>query len=134
MKLKLFLASILVSLLAFVMLSQASLVTAETLTNSSITGPITTPISYFTISGRVSYKFFRIVKPAENVTVEATSTQTSDKFSAQTNKKGQYTITVPAGQYNVRAFDFLGTIFDPALRLVDVTTSSITGINFRGNR
>lgn len=97
---------------------------------SIITNPLTSPISYFTISGKVGYRFFGIFSPAENVTVKAVNTYTKTVYKVLTNKRGKYSILVKAGIYNVSAKDATGTIFYPTKIKVNVTTSNATNINF----
>lgn len=131
MKTKLFLASILLALMAAIMglqLSQVESVAASTISGG---GPITSPISYFFISGKVRYAFQNgLIKPAANVLITATNTQTSSKSATLTNTYGDYKILVPAGVYSVKARDNKQSVFRPSEILVNVLNGNASNINF----
>lgn len=100
---------------------------------ASTTSPITSPISYFIISGTVKYFYMNsISKPAANVSILATNTQNSSSSASLTNSVGNYSIKVPAGSYIVKASDAKQTVFRPSTILVNVLNANASGINFFG--
>lgn len=95
---------------------------------SPITSPITAPISY-SIVGRVFYMASGSARPAANVRVW-TPRPSGGSFIAITDANGRYRLDVPAGTYTVSAYDFRGSIFRPAYRIVNVLSGNAFGINF----
>jgi len=98
----------------------------------SSSGPLTNPISYFTVTGSVIYKLTRGYIPAANVAVNATS-QSGTTYSAVTGNDGYYSMTVNSGTYLVRPSDAFNSIFMPARRIIDVF-SNVSRVNFVGIR
>lgn len=94
------------------------------------TGPLTNPISYFTVSGSVIYKLTRGYVPAANVTVTAKS-QSGTTYTTVTGNDGFYSLTVDGGTYLVRPADAFKSIFMPAQRIIEVF-SNLTRVNFVG--
>ncbi len=95
-------------------------------------GGVTSPITYFMLSGQVTYKYLTYVFVAKNVTVTATNYQTNAKTATVTDANGNYSISVTQGQYTVKPHDSRGTVFTPASRFVSVINNSISGLNFQG--
>lgn len=127
MKSKLIFASILVSLFIGLMASQVKVVNAE-----SSSSPLTTPISYFEISGKVTYRLGNIVKPAVGAFVKII-TQNGSFFITPVNSDGSYSSLMVAGEYKLKAVDQRSrTTFYPDSRIVDLREASASGVNFQG--
>lgn len=131
MKSKIILASVMALVLVAVLSAQIGVVKAQTVVSSAITSPIT----YFTLSGNVTYKLSKfLIIPANGVTITAKNSQTNQETSAKSDRLGRYSLKVAAGAYIVSAKDSKNTIFSPANKIVQVINSSISGINFQGLR
>lgn len=118
MKIKLFLASIVLFLLGTVLFSEVSFVKA--FSNS------------YTISGEVLYRYNGGFRPATSAMIEALSVTGQQKYTTIVDRIGNYSLTVPNSnyKYKIRAFDNRDTVFLPLVRYVTATTS--TDINFQG--
>lgn len=129
MKLKLALITIFLSIFGLTMLNQLSIVNAQETSSS----PITSPITYFTyrISGKVTYRFLLLLKPAQNVSIGAVNIKSNEKYAAKTDLNGNYALYVNQGGYIIRAFDAKGTFFMPYATYVNAI-KDIYNINFFG--
>lgn len=125
---KLVLIAVLISVFGLASFTQATKAIAVT----SDGGGVTSPITYFMLSGQVTYKYLTYVFAAKNVTVVATNYQTGVKTSTLTDASGNYFIKVTQGQYVVKPHDARATVFSPAYRFVNVIDNSISGLNFQG--
>ncbi|MBI3486518.1 hypothetical protein HY025_06325 [Candidatus Daviesbacteria bacterium] len=126
MKSKLIFASILVSLFIGLMVSQVKVVNAE-----SSNSPLTTPISYFEISGKVTYRLGNIVRPAVGAFIKVIGN--TGIFIIPVNSDGSYSTYLTAGEYKVQAQDHRSqTTFYPTTRIVDLREASASGVNFQG--
>lgn len=90
--------------------------------------PLTSPITYFTISGNVRYqflKFFRFGKkdqPAANVTVTAVDKFHHVEYQTQTDSNGNYTIsTQEGGKFFVSPMGGKSRTYTPPVAFVNVT-------------
>ena len=129
MKLKLALFTVLFALLGSLMVSQVKMVNAQTAENS----PLTSPITYFIskIMGNVVYKNLLTIKPAYNVYIYAFNVKTSEKYIAQTDINGNFTLSVKKGLYAVFPYDTNRTSFIPNYRSVDAN-KDVSNVSFIG--
>lgn len=131
MKARLILASLIITLFGIAMSSQIKSVAAEVSTNP-ITGPISNPITYFTykLSGNISYRISRWTTPAKGVLVNIKNINTGNVYSVKTDVKGNYSITLNNGTYNIKPFA-KRVRFIPEYALVNLN-KDIQSINFVG--
>ena len=107
---------------------------------SPITGPITTPISFFNLTGDVTYKklgrlFSGIqrVVPGEDVLVKVSNFfNPGQSFETMTDDEGNYKFNLPAGLYKVEVEDGDHTFFVPPLKVVKVQEEKAKKANFQG--
>lgn len=113
------------------MVSQLKMANAQTAENS----PLTSPITYFVskISGNIVYKNLFTIKPAYDVYIYAFNTKTSEKYIAQTDINGNYTLSVKRGLYIVFPYDTNITSFIPNYRSVDAN-KDVSNVNFIGTQ
>lgn len=132
MKLKLALSTFILIVFGLILAAQFNLVSAQN-ASSALTGPITRPVTYFTykISGKVTYRFLLLLKPAQNVSVEAVGIKSNEKYVVKTDLNGNYTLYVKQGEYIIRAFDTKGTFFMPYAQYVNAVKDTLN-INFEG--
>lgn len=124
MKVRIILSSIVLMLLGTLLFSEVNLVKAFSSTEGG-------PVSSYTISGKVLYRYAGWFKPATSATIEVLNTHDrTKKFTTVADRLGNYSLVVPTSEYKVRALDSRDTIFLPILRYVTATTSS--GVNFQG--
>lgn len=117
--------SVLLPTLAFCFLAQVNSVKAITIPSGS---PITSPISFFAITGKVTYKNLKLfisalnrITPGANVTITATNFfDPSQVFSTTTDINGNYILPVPNALYKVTASDNANTFFSPPLHVVKI--------------
>lgn len=84
MKVKLILSSIILTVLGTLLLSQISLVKAASSTGG--------PVSSYTISGKVLYRYAGWFKPATSATIEVLNTyDKTKKFTTVADRLGNYT-------------------------------------------
>ena len=100
-------------------LSQAVMVNAANFGGGP--GPITSPITYFQLSGRVAYTVDGWYKPAVGATVAALNLSNNVLTTTKTNSYGAYTLTLQAGTYKVKAFDSQGSQFTPKNRIIELS-------------
>lgn len=130
MKTRRLLTLLLTAIIGFLMVAQINVIKANTVNLTS--NPITAPVTFFIISGKVTYfKLFGPSQPAPDVKVEATNISTNNKTSQSTDSSGRYTLAVEKGRYLVRVRDNKRTIFLPSLRFLNVDRSFFD-IDFRG--
>lgn len=132
MKLRILLASVIVAIFILLISLQMNVVNAANYQQSPLTGPVTTPVTYFSISGKVNYIFNGIFSNAANVIISAVNKKTKENFVTLTNTNGEYSLMVKPGLYTVRPSDQLRTHFKPGSKVVDAKTSDAIGINFIG--
>lgn len=125
MKVRIILASIVLALLGTLLFSEVNFVQASSNTEGG------SPVSSYTISGKVLYRYAGWFKPATSAAIEALNVRDRQKkFTTVADRLGNYSLVVPSSEYKVRAFDSRDTIFLPVLRYVSATTSA--GVNFQG--
>jgi len=94
--------------------------------------PITSPISYFNVSGKALYNFFGRFIPATNARITALNTQDRSIISVKTDSNGLYSLALRQAEYIISAQDlFEKTIFAPAHYKLFVA-SDLPNINFVG--
>lgn len=128
MKTRLILTIIGLALTVGLTLSQVKAVSAVHLESN----PLTAPVTYFLIKGKVNYLWRGWLIPARGVKVEAVNTRTNAAWTAGTDAGGSYIIGVEPGEYKVKASDNRNTLFAPAVRIVKVVNSDISNISFFG--
>ncbi|KKR80261.1 MAG: hypothetical protein UU73_C0004G0076 [Candidatus Daviesbacteria bacterium GW2011_GWA1_41_61] len=131
MKIKLILSLFLLLLGGIVLSQQIKTVVAQQTENTN-TSAITSPISYFAVSGQVTYKAFGKIIPAGNVWVRINRIESGSWYYVSTNSQGYYSALVRSGNYVISAIDSLGTQFKPSSRFVTVSDSNIDNISFQG--
>jgi hypothetical protein len=103
--------------------------------------PLTSPVTFFKISGEVTYKFFKFFSnngqrfaPADDVTVTAKNVFTGDTYVAETAANGTYTITVEEkGVYLVSPSEGDTNVFAPAVKAVPANKAgSKNNVDFTG--
>lgn len=103
--------------------------------------PLTSPVTFYRISGDVSYKFFKFFSnngqrfvPAEGVTVEARNVFTNDVYTTTTDEDGDYSFSLEEkGMYLVSPIDEEADFFAPALRHVNVNKPGTkNNVDFNG--
>lgn len=103
--------------------------------------PLTSPVTFYKISGDVSYKFLKFFHknssrfvPAEGVTIEARNIFTNDVYITTTNKDGEYSLSLQEkGMYLVEPSDGKADFFSPTLRQVQVhKQGSKNNVDFTG--
>jgi len=127
MKIKLILSLFLLLLGGIVLSQQIKTVVAQQTENTN-----TSPISYFAVSGQVTYKAFGKIIPAGNVWVRINRIESGSWYYVSTNSQGYYSALVRSGNYVISAIDSLGTQFKPSSRFVTVSDSNIDNISFQG--
>jgi hypothetical protein len=88
--------------------------------------PLTSPITCFQISGKVTYKFFKVFfheakrfSPASGVTVSAENFFTHDIYQATTDSNGNYSISVEEpGLYSVKSSGGKTSMYISPIRMV----------------
>lgn len=161
-KIKLILATILLTFLGGLTLMQANSVNANvsTLGGGPITGPITSPlptptpvpnpISYFLIKGKVTLQIGKVKNPAVGAIVEALNMDTQEVSQGTTDAEGQYRISVKNGNYKVSPVSecvrtqggplacvltnagWATWLFTPEYRKVYVDGQNESGVSFKG--
>lgn len=131
MKAKLLLSLILVLLGGIAVSQQIKTVVAQQTENTN-TAAITSPISYFTVSGQVTYKAFGKIIPAGNIWVRVNKIDTGNWYYVNTNSQGYYSALVSNGTFLISAIDSLGTQFKPSSRFVTVSDGDVNNISFQG--
>ena len=118
---------ILIAVLAVVSLhTQVSMISKADAQNT----PITAPITYFKISGKIVYNLLGRFIPSQNVRVTAVNTQDRSVVEAKTDGNGMYSLVLRQAEYIISAQDlFRQTIFAPAHYKLFVT-SDRPNINF----
>lgn len=126
--------------IAFAVIFSAQLATtasAETKNGN----PLTSPVTFFKISGTVTYKFFKFFSnngqrftPADDVTVEARNIFTNNVYATTTDSNGKYTLTVDEkGVYLVSPTGGDTDVYTPALKAVHATKpGAANNVNFTG--
>lgn len=103
--------------------------------------PLTSPVTFFKISGDVTYKFFKFFSnngqrfaPAEDVTIEARNIFTNTVYETTTDDEGNYEISVEEkGVYLVSPTDAETDVFAPAIKAVHANkTGARNNVNFTG--
>ncbi len=122
MKIRLLVGLIALSVALGTVFSQAQRVQAISCSGSSC--PLTSPISFFQISGRI---FRRVdhnkIKAVKKVTVSA------GPYSTQTDQYGNYSLNVAPGVYDVTP-QKKNLHFVPSSQNVDASSGSVSGVNF----
>jgi hypothetical protein len=127
----------LVALFAISIFSQVASVQAF---HTPITGPITTPITFFNLTGEVTLKQFgklfgglKRFMPAEDVTVKVTGLfDKNKKFTTETDEQGDYGFMLPAGHYLVEVEDDPDTFFAPPIKFVHIKEGKVKTADFKG--
>lgn len=126
---------ILITVLALLMTATA-LQIGVVKTTAQTVSPLTSPITYYAISGRVGYKLFLQnggqILPAKGALVIARNIQSNEKKIATTSATGSYSILVTPGTYSVRASDYKSTQFKPTEYILNIVSSDATKIAFLG--
>lgn len=94
--------------------------------------PITSPISYFLVSGRAGYLFNGLFYPTRDVNVKAQDTATNQVVSTKTDNQGRYRLSLQRGIYKIVAFERVNgeiRFFKPFDKIVRVNQDK-TGIRF----
>ncbi|MGI8419385.1 MAG: hypothetical protein ACR2LN_01950 [Candidatus Levyibacteriota bacterium] len=102
--------------------------------------PLTSPVTYFTISGNVRYQFLRIFglgkkeQPAEGVNVTAVDKFHHVSYETQTDSNGNYTITTQVGGlFIVSPSGGESTFYTPPFAVVHANhPGQRTNVNFKG--
>lgn len=103
--------------------------------------PLTSPVTFFKISGDVTYKFFKFFSnngqrfvPADDVTVTAKNVVTGDTYVTETNAQGEYSFSIAEkGVYLVTPSEGDTNVFAPAVKAVQVNkTGSKNNVDFTG--
>lgn len=101
--------------------------------------PVTSPVTFFQISGKVTYKFFKLFGGGSNqnaagVEVEAKNVFTNDVYETTTDANGNYVIPVQEkGVFLVGPTEGNTDVWVPALKPVHANNpGSKTGVNFQG--
>ncbi len=124
-------------LLSFPVLLQLSSAKALAL---PITSPVTTPVSFFNLTGHVIYHQLGILMnsaqrrfPAANVMITVSNFFGGSQVAATTtDSNGDYHVNLPAGWYRVSASDGTSAHFVPPFRIVNVKTNSQKHADFQG--
>src|SRR5258706_736743 len=105
-----------------------------------ISSPIRSPISFFNLTGEVTYhhlghlldktkRFF----DAENVLITVKNFWNSNqKFTTSTDSDGMYSFNLPSGLYWVSASDNMHTFFVPPTKVVSIKNNKVTNADFQG--
>lgn len=88
--------------------------------------PLTSPVTFFQISGNVTYKFFKMFghdmrrfNPAAGVTVSAVNLMTHDTYQTTTDTHGNYSLSVEEkGLYVVNPSGGKASTYFPPTRFV----------------
>ena len=124
---KLFVTSLLVGALVIPVFLQASVSSAAT--------PVTSPVTYFGLSGKVTFKFFNklqtVVTPAANVTISIKGQGSA--VTLKTDAKGEFMEKVVPGTYTVKVIN-TKYVFSPSSQVVTVSTQSAQNINFQAGK
>lgn len=131
MKIRLLISAFIIAFFAVILSTQTHLVSAQTFSTIPLTYPITAPISYFKISGKVSFLRLRWFKQPTNVKVIAADSQ-GKQISTMTDTQGNYTLPVTAGKYRVSVSPVTGYRFVPQNRIANVKNSDVNHVNFFG--
>lgn len=153
MKIKLILATILLTVLGGLTLLQANSVNAQVLTNSGSIGPITgplpspNPISYFLIKGHVTHMIGGVKNPGVGVEVRALNLDSQEELGTTTDEEGKFRFSVQNGTYKVYPVSTCPTIannsscvttsqvhfiYRPSFRNVVVNNHNVSGVGFKG--
>lgn len=116
--------------LVYLLLFQLKQTAAYGQSPSPITGPLTHPISYFKVSGRVTVRWSNPLRPVANAKVLAIDTTTLVRKAAYTDANGYFTFTLANGTYKVKMADNPLWRFLPKRRFVTVAGQDVTGVNF----
>jgi hypothetical protein len=109
--------------------------------NTNKNHPLTSPITFFQITGKVTYKFFKFfsgsnsISNAPGVKVEAENIFDHHKFQTNTDGNGNYVLPInETGVYLVKPSGGNTNIYVPPLRAVKVNdmSSSANNIDFQG--
>lgn len=115
----------------YLLLLQLQQATAYGQSPTPISGPITRPITYFKIVGRVTVRWSNPIQPLAGIKVVATNISTQARTVAYTDTNGYYGLPVVNGTYFVRIRRQLGYRFIPWRREVTVTGGDVTGVDFQ---
>lgn len=105
-----------------------------------ITSPITNPVTFFSLSGKVTYKklggFFRNINrilPADDavVTIQGFFDR-SKKYTVKTDANGMYQVNVPVGMYRVEVDNDENAFFTPPLKVLNIKANTNKKANFQG--
>jgi hypothetical protein len=139
MRQKLITALSLVTAFAVIFSAQLATSAAADTKNGS---PLTSPVTFFKISGDVTYKFFKFFSnngqrfaPAEGVTVEARNIFTNDVYITTTDEDGEYSFSIQEkGMYLVSpSDDDEAEFFAPPIKHVNANKAgSKNNVDFQG--
>lgn len=128
MKSKLIIGVLIAGLAVVSLLAQVNLIRKA----QAADAPVTAPITYFKLSGKIVYNLFGKFIPAQNVRVTAVNTQDKSITDARTDINGLYNLSLRQAEYIISAHDlFRKTIFAPSYYKFFVT-SDLSSINFVG--
>ncbi|MGH7203688.1 MAG: carboxypeptidase-like regulatory domain-containing protein [Candidatus Levyibacteriota bacterium] len=102
--------------------------------------PLTSPVTYFTIKGNVSYQFLKLfglgnnIHPAANVEVTAVGKFQNVVYETQTDSNGNYTITTQVGgQFLVAPSGGKSKFYAPPFAIVHANhPGQKTDVDFKG--
>jgi hypothetical protein len=109
--------------------------------NTKNGSPLTSPVTFFKISGNVTYKFFKFFSnngqrfaPATGVTVTAENVFNKNKYQTTTDLNGNYTLPVEEkGVYLVGPSGGNTNVYTPALQVVHANKAGVkSNVNFHG--
>lgn len=108
--------------------------------NSPITGPITTPITFFNLTGEVTLKHLgklfggmKRAMPGEDVTVQVTGFfNKNHQHNTETDEHGKYGFQLSDGLYIVEVKEGNDIFFTPPIRVVQVKEGKVKKANFQG--
>lgn len=95
--------------------------------------PITSPITYFLVSGRAGYIFNGLLYPAKDVNIKAQNIATNQIFSTKTDNQGRYRLSLQRGIYRFAAFDKVNgqiRFFDPFNKIFNIDRDRLNA-NFK---
>ncbi len=101
--------------------------------------PVTSPITAFILTGKVTYKQLgRVMKnvsrftPAKNVLIKVINFFDHTKhYQTTTDAQGNYGLNIPNGLYTVEASDSMHTFFTPPFKVVKINNNAKVA-NFEG--
>jgi hypothetical protein len=103
--------------------------------------PLTSPLTYFQISGKVTYKFFQIfihgtqrIVPAAGVTIEAENIITHDIYQTTTDSNGNYSLSIEEkGFFTVKPSGGNTNTYIPPLQFVSINKKGTQdNVDFQG--